>query len=216
MDPFQIFVALGPLAVYFLTVSGVNLRRRPFLVAGSIDTVALGLSVSGLFLIGPMELFFPNAAAMRLGGSVWILMLVLYALGLGFLALLARPRLVVYNISVSELRTVLNEMAARLELEIRWAGDSISLPQWEIEFHLDSNPSLRNVSLVAHEGGQNLLGWRMLRRELTVPLRRMAVGRNIHCVGLMTTALILLIVVVGVVFHFPHQLAQSALEMFQY
>jgi hypothetical protein len=56
MDPFRFCLALLPLAVYLLVLGGLQLSRRPLLVTGARDLVALGLGLSGIMLIGPIEL----------------------------------------------------------------------------------------------------------------------------------------------------------------
>ena len=75
MDPLHICIALGPLAIYFLVVGLVNLRARPFITSGAQDAAALGVGVMGLVIAGPMELFFPESAAVQFGFWVWALLI---------------------------------------------------------------------------------------------------------------------------------------------
>ena len=93
---------------------------REFVAAAAVgfgvrDAAALALAVSGLVIIGPMELFFPFEAAARFGPHVWLLLLALYAMGVVLVLLLLRPRLVIYNISVDTLRPILAELVDRLD-----------------------------------------------------------------------------------------------------
>ena len=81
---------------------------------------------------------------------LWVLLVVL----------VARPRLVVYNISTEELHPVLAEAAARLDPDSRWAGNSLALPNLGVQLHLESFDMMRNVSLVSSGSRQNLDGWR--------------------------------------------------------
>ena len=80
IDPFRLCLALGPVAMYLLLLGAVNLSRRSLLVSGVRDAAALALAVSGLVVIGPMELFFPFESAVKLGSYVWLLLLALYVM----------------------------------------------------------------------------------------------------------------------------------------
>ena len=166
MDPFRICLALGPLAVYLLSISLINLRRQPTLLSGTSDTAAIGLGVIGLMMIGPMELFMPDAAAARFGSYAWLFMIGLYGMVLVLSLLTLRPRLVIYNISSDELRAVLGDTVERLEPEARWAGDCLSMPKLGIQLYLDATPAMRNVTLVAGGQLQSPSGWKRLEVEL--------------------------------------------------
>ncbi|MEI7903478.1 MAG: hypothetical protein WCK89_24835, partial [bacterium] len=61
MDPFRLCLAFGPVAIYAVLLGAINLLRRPFAVSGTRDAAALGLAVSGLVIVGPIELFLPPA-----------------------------------------------------------------------------------------------------------------------------------------------------------
>ena len=127
-EPLAIFLAVGPVAIYLILLGAINLARRPFLVSGTRDFAVLALAAAGMFIVGPMELFFPTVASLRFGANVWILMIGLYVLMAVCLVLFFRPRLVIYNIAAEELRPILADLAAKLDAEARWAGDNLSLP----------------------------------------------------------------------------------------
>ena len=112
VDPLRLAIALVPVGAYVLVLALVNARRRPFLTSGGCDLAALGVALSGLMFVGPLELFRPEAATREFGNYIWLFLLSLYWLGLLLALLVARPRLVVYNISSEELRPVLVEAAA--------------------------------------------------------------------------------------------------------
>jgi len=95
MDPVRWGVAVGPASMYLLLLGAVNLSRRPLLVSGGRDAAALGLAVSGLAVVGPIELFFPFEAWSKFGSIVWVLLLALYAMCVVLWILLSRPRLVI-------------------------------------------------------------------------------------------------------------------------
>ena len=143
MDPFRLCIALGPLAMYLLLLGAVDLSRRPLLVSGLRDAATLALAVSGLVIIGPIELFFPFEAAVQFGPRVWLLLLALYALCVVLVLLLLRPRLVVYNISIDGLRAILAELVDRLDPDARWAGDSLALPGLGVQLYVDNFVAMR-------------------------------------------------------------------------
>lgn len=213
MDPFRFCLALGPVAIYLLSLGAINLRRRPQVVSGARDLVTLGIAVIGLVAIGPAELFFPNAATTHFGMFVWVFLLVLYLLALVLVALLVRPRLVIYNIAVEELRPILADLVESLDAQARWAGDSLVLPQLGVQLHLDAAPTVRNVSLVASGPGQNYLGWRQLERALTQAMTQLEVPRNTRCLSLLAAGIILTVIITATAVSDPRQLAQSMFDM---
>lgn len=171
MDGFRLCLALGPLAVYLLALAWINLSRRPFLVSGARDLAALGVGVSGMVLVGPVELLLPEQAIYAYRGYVWLLLLVMYGLCVSLAALLARPRLTIYNFTAERLRPLLADAMDELDAEARWAGASLALPKLHVEFFIESSPVLKNVSLVATAEDQSFAGWRRLERVLAGRLR---------------------------------------------
>jgi hypothetical protein len=209
IDPFRLGVALVPLASYFLLLGLVNLRRRPWLTTGARDLAALAIGVSGMILVGPVELWMPEAAAAAFDYYVWILLITFYGLVVIFLLLVARPRLVIYNIDVQQLRPVLSGIMDQLDAEVRWAGDSLSLPTLGVQLHLDSFPVMRNVSLVASGPRQSLEGWRQMEEALAVALSSTMVARNPGALGFVGIAILL---IAGTLFYMlsnPQAVAQG-------
>ena len=148
MDPFRLCLALGPVAMYLLLLGAVNLSRRSLLVSGVRDAAALALAVSGLVVIGPMELFFPFESAVKLGSYVWLLLLALYVMCVVLWLLLLRPRLVIYNISADKLRPILADVVGQFDGDARWAGDSLAIPGLGVQLYMDNFAPLRQR--VAH------------------------------------------------------------------
>ena len=72
VDPFRLAIALVPLAAYLLLVGMVNLRRRPFLTSGGSDLAALGLALTGLVFVGPLDFLRPEPATAEFGNYVWL------------------------------------------------------------------------------------------------------------------------------------------------
>ena len=215
-DPLRLAIALVPLASYLVLIGLVNVRRRPFLTTGGADLAALGAALSGLVLVGPIELFRPEAAAAEYGSYVWLFLLVLYWLCVWLAVLLARPRLVVYNVSVEELRPVLAEVARTLDSKSRWAGDSLSLPTLGVHLHLESFDFMRHVSLVASGGVQNLTGWRLLAGRLYRHLETLRVGVNPRALGLLLLAALLFAASTAHMLAKPQHVAQAMQEIFAY
>lgn len=191
IDPFRLCLALGPVAVYLLLLGMLNSFRRPFLVSGTRDTATLGVAVSGLVIVGPLDLFMPVPAAIAFGPYIWGLLVGLYVLSLILVLLVQRPRLVIYNISPDELRPVLADLVHRLDDDARWAGDSLFLPNLGIQLHLEGPTSMRNVSLLAVGAKQNPQGWRKLELTLKVALRDLEVSRNPRAISLYSAGLLL-------------------------
>jgi hypothetical protein len=192
MDPLRLCLALGPVAIYLLLLGMINLSRRPVLVSGARDTATLALALSGLIVIGPMELFFPYSAAARFGDWVWLLLVALYVLSVVLILLLLRPRLVIYNISVDKLRSLLADAVERLDADAHWAGDSLALPQLKVQLYIDNYPPLRNVSLVSTGSSQSQAGWRRLELVLLAALARAEVPRNPRGWSLLAAGLLIL------------------------
>jgi hypothetical protein len=216
VDPFRLAIALVPVAAYVLLLGIINARRRPFITSGGCDFTALGLALSGLMFVGPIELFRPVGLTRELGNYIWLVLLVFYWLWVLLVVLLSRPRLVIYNISLEELRAVLAETASRLEPEARWAGSHLTLPTLGVQLHLDSLDLMRNVSLVSSGGRQNIDGWRRLAQELRKALAPMRVKSNPRALGLLVVSLALLALSVTQMTVHQKGLMQAVNEVFAF
>jgi hypothetical protein len=192
MEAVPLAVAAGPLALYLLMLGFMNLRRRPTVVAGSKDAAALAFAISGLIVVGPMNLFLPAAAVIRFGPFAWLLLLGCYGLCAVLYILVARPRLVVFNISVDRFRSVLVPLAERLDHDVQIAGDAVQMPQLSLQFHFETASAMRNVSLIATGDRQSYSGWKRLHRELIAELRQVEVRRNPRGFTLLACGLALL------------------------
>ena len=215
-DPLRLAIALVPLARYLFLIGLINVRRRPFLTTGGADLATLGAALSGLVLVGPIELFRPEAASAEYGSYVWLFLLVFYWLCVWLAVLLARPRLVVYNVSVEELRPVLAEVARTLDAQARWAGDSLSLPTLGVHLHLESFDIMRHVSLIASGAVQNLTGWRLLASRLYEQLEPLRVSANPRALGIFLLAILLMIASTAHMLSSPERVAEAMHEMFSY
>jgi len=215
-DPLRLAIAFVPLASYCFLIGLLNARRCPFLTTGGADLAALGAALSGLVLVGPIELFRPEASSAQYGNYVWVFLLVFYWLSIWLTVLLARPRVVVYNISAEELRPVLAEAARAIDPQARWAGDSLSLPTQGVLLHLESFDFMRHVSLISSSSKQNLAGWRQLTSQLYMRLQPLRVAPNPRALGLVLFALILLAGSTAHMLAHPERLAQAMQEILTY
>lgn len=215
-DPLRLAIALVPVASYCLLLAIVNARRRPFVTTGGCDLAALGAALSGLVLVGPIELFRPEAASADFGSYVWLFLLGFYWLWVWLAVLVARPRLVVYNVSAEELRPVLAEAARQIDPQARWAADSLALPTLGVTLHMETFDVMRHASLKSSGGKQNLAGWRKLSAELRNQLSTIRVARNPRSLGFTLAALALVAVSIMSMLNAPQEVAQAVQEMLSF
>lgn len=171
IDPLRFGIAIGPLTVYLLMMGIVNLMSRPFVTTGARDTAAVAIGITGMMIVGPMELFFPEGAAVRFGAWTWLLLIAFYGLCVSMAVLLMRPRIVIYNTTMEQLRPILASTVAQLDGKARWTGDSLLIPSLNVHLHLEGYSWLRNVQLVAVGHRQDFEGWRKLERILREAIR---------------------------------------------
>lgn len=215
-DPFRLAIALVPLAAYCILLGMINARRRPFVTTGGCDLAALGAALSGLVLVGPIELFRPETASGAYGGFIWLFLIVLYWLCLWLTVLIARPRLVVYNVRGEELRPALAEAARRLDPHARWAGDNLALPNLGVSLHIECFEIMRHCSLISSGGKQNMAGWERLSAELRNQLAGLRVAPNPRALGLMLAAALMLTASISHLLLSPQQVAQAMGEMLSF
>ncbi len=217
MDPFHLSLALGPVSIYLLLIGRINLARRPFLTTGSRDTVALAIAVSGLAIVGPLDLFMPEGAAFYLGGWIWLPLIGLYGLVSLLAAMLMRPRLVVYNISVDQLRPRLEAVASQLDPDRRWAGTSLIMPNRGVQLTIEAIPTMRNVQLVSGgASGQDLDGWRRLELTLRDALSDVRVQRNPRGFSLVLLGIVMAAVVLYGLHQQPQEVARALDEFLRH
>lgn len=185
-------IACVPLGLYLLALGAMNLRRRPLVVSGTVDALSLALGVSGMMVVGPLNLFLPETGAIRYGPFVWALLLSFYVLCVLLYVLVARPRLVIFNLTRKELWPVLEQVVRRLDSDATMAGDAVQLPQLAVQFYLESAPGMRNLTLVATGEEQSYSHWRRLRQELAAALRSLEVASNPRGYTLLAGGLLLL------------------------
>ena len=213
MDPLHLCVALTPLSLYLLFAAWVNLRTRPFMLGGLVDSLLLALGISGLVVAGPLELFLPESAAFRFGPSVWLLLIVLYFLAAALIILSQRPRIIVYNTTAEELRPIIATIVQQLDETARWAGDSVALPKLGVQLHLDRSPTLRNVQLVSTGAVQNFEGWTQIERKLKSQLSEIQTRPGRQGSALLMMGMLMILIVAMALVVDRASIAQSLQEM---
>ncbi len=208
MDPVRLCLAIGPLGIYLAVIGWRNLRRQPRVVSGARDTFGLALALAGMVIVGPMELFFPYAAQARYGVFTWALVFILYGLLLVLVLLMQRPRLIIYNMSVDQLRAVLGDVVGGLDSAARWAGDGLALPTLGVQLHIEAFPAMRNVSLVSSGADQNHAGWRALEAALRQAAAKVETPANPRGFELLAFGLIVLAALVVMVARRSHEVIE--------
>jgi hypothetical protein len=171
--------------------------------------------LTGLAVVGPIELFVPEAASIRFGNYVWVFLIVFYWLCLSLVTLMARPRIVIYNVTVEELRPLVAQIVGQLDRQTRWAGDALTLPSLGIQLHLDPFAITRCVSLVASGARQNLATWRRLESELAIAVAALPVRRNQIGVVLIAVATVMAVISLTSLLSNPRAVAQAMNELFR-
>jgi len=85
--------------------------------------------------------------------------------------LASRPRLVVYNVSLEQLRPIVARVATALDPLARWAGETVALPGRDVQVHLDGRGGMRSVSLVTLGSRTSPEGWVEFSRRLRRAVR---------------------------------------------
>jgi hypothetical protein len=168
MSSVHFAIAAIPVAVYFVLVGGLRLRNRPLITTGWRDTLTLGIAASGLVAIGPMQLFFPAAAASRWHGWVWLALFFLYLLGLVMVLLSCKPRLISYGLSENQFVVALLHAAQQVDPRASWTGEVLTLPDAGMQLALEPSGAVR-VQQVVHVGMlNNLQGWLQLEKAFVL------------------------------------------------
>ena len=217
MGPFHQCLALGPVAIYLMLLGALNLARRPLVVSGGRDAAALGLALSGLVLVGPIALLFPEGVAAQFGPAgtkyLWLMCVGLLVICLVLVLLVLRPRLIIYNISVNQLRSILAEIVERMDPEARWAGDCLFLPGLGVQLHLESFGWMRNVSLISSGPKQDYQGWSRLDVELSAALRGAESPWNASGLVLLCIGNALLLWLAAAIIRDPQGIARTVFEL---
>jgi hypothetical protein len=168
-------IAILPLGGYLLLIGWLHLRRRPVVVPGAVDLALLAAGVSGLVAVGPLAILQP-----AVGTTPWAtaMLVLVFVLLVGMAVLAMRPRLVIYNVTLDQLRPVVAEVVAGLDGSARWAGESVALPARGLQVLMDARGLTRCVSLVASGRRTSAEAWSEFSRRVRRGVRPLRVRRN--------------------------------------
>jgi len=175
MNTMPLSVAFIPMAIYLISLGIVHLRRRPRVISGTWDWVGIALAAIGLVVVGPLALVQPAAGAAKWS---WPMLLTLYGLIVALCVLAARPRMVIYNTTVQQLRPLVAEVAMGLDPLSRWAGESVALPSRGVQVHVDGNSPMRTVAVIALGERPPIEGWSEFSRKLAQSVGKLRVRRS--------------------------------------
>ena len=163
--------ALMPLAIYLIYLGLLNLSCRPRVLLGAIDSSALSIGVSGLVIIGPLQILLPATAMVRFGENIWYPMVLLYLFGATWSLLLSRPRIVIYGIRPHAFQMSLSSVLTRNQ----WSADQneniVRIHELGIDLEICVFPMMQNVILRPVQSQQSLAAWQKLRAEVTTELK---------------------------------------------
>lgn len=168
MNSFVLVVAGLPLAGYFLLLSLVRLSGRVVVTTGGRDTAAVLLAISGLVMIGPLELFFPTATASKLGVWIWLPLAMLYGLIVIWVALASRPRLVVYGREPQQVFGALVRACRTLDasVEVNEPMLQVKMPQLSAHVRIDAVRHHDCFTIESFESNLPLAFWDRLLRAV--------------------------------------------------
>lgn len=166
-----LWAALVPVAAYLVAVGCLHLRRRPVALSGHVDVALLTLGIAGMVIAGPLALLQPGV-----GTSAWTAAVLLlgFAVVVAGAVLAARPRMVIYNVGLDQMRPVVASVAAGLDPTARWAGETAALPARGLQVHLDERGPARTVSVIA-AGRTSAEAWAEFSRRLRRAIRTIRV-----------------------------------------
>jgi len=212
-DTAHLVVALVPLAIYLLGLAVVNLMPRPLMISGTRDLAALALGISGLVMMGPVQLFTPPELLARMGPYYWLLLILLYGSAVSLWILFLRPRVVVYNMAPEHFRGMVSTIAVRQDPHARWAGNALEMPQARLLLKLEPFAAFRNVSLAADSDHIDYGAWQRLVDELAVALAEVRVSRNPRGITFGMIGMVILVVLVHRCTQQGHAVTESFIRL---
>lgn len=143
----------------------MRLRTKPLVTTGWRDILTVGIAGSGLIAIGPMQLFFPVAAAQTFRGWVWLALLALYVLSLLLLLLSCKPKLIAYGLSEQQFRETLLAASREVDEKAVWEGEVLTLPGAGIQLANDPSGAHHVEQVVLVGFLHNIQDWIRLERS---------------------------------------------------
>ncbi len=168
IEPFAILLALLPLIGYLVVFSLIRLSGNVLVTTGGRDLAAIAFAVSGLIVVGPIELFFPRTAATVFGAKVWIVLAIFYVLCVTLIALTSRPKLVIYGRTPAETFPPL--LAAAQAMDPDACGDAetlqIALPSAGVRLRVAGQRLADHAEVLAFEPHLPPSFWQRLLSDL--------------------------------------------------
>jgi hypothetical protein len=153
IETIYLLIAILPLTAYLMLLGCIRFFGRVLITTGGRDIAALGFGIAGLIAIGPGELFFPKAAAGVFGPWVWFALITFYSLIVSLIALVSRPRIVIYGRMPEQLVEPLH--AACLELDSGATVDRerrrVMLPKSGVQLRVSGHTGLDSASIESFE-----------------------------------------------------------------
>ena len=140
-------------------------------------------------------------------------MILLYALVVTLMLLLMRPRLIAYNMSSDQVRSVVKDVIGQLDPQARWAGDCVIAPGLGLQLALEAYPGIRNVTLASVGPDQDLDGWHKLKLHLQSALAGTKQVPNLQGLSFVLLSAVLTAAVVYSLLTGRQEIAQSFREM---
>ena len=166
MHFFSMPTALIPFSFYLFFLGIINLSRKTRMLTGRQDLVAVSLGVSGLLIVGPLQILLPQAGIIRFGIHVWYPLVVLYIFGVLWLLILSRPRIVLYNVDQADFARILSHLLEREGWTVLRNENVVQIHELGIQFEILPVVSMKNITLRSTESEQSNAGWRALHQSL--------------------------------------------------
>lgn len=126
-----------------------------------------------------------------------------------------RARIVIYNITLEQLKPLLTSIAMRLDPSSRWTNDSLLIPNLNVHLHVEPVGWLRNIQLTAGGNRQSYEGWQRLEKELVVAVGKLQVSANIVGIGMLIVSGVLAAVTAFWMIQETEAVAKAFEEMMQ-
>ena len=170
IDYFRLGIALLPLGLYVLVHASLMVRKRPTLLNAGQETLLLGFALAGLVTIGPMELFFPNAAYAVLGEWTWLCLGALYFFIVLFIALNRRPSWTVIGLGSKDLKAVVERTLTEQKIDHQWLDNTLNIPAMGVLGIIESANRSDSTSSLSPGGlNQDPIGWYRLEQLVCRP-----------------------------------------------
>lgn len=182
IEPFPALIAFTPLIIYLFAFATLRIAGLAWVSTGARDLAAVLMAVSGFIVIGPMELFFPNATASYLGAIVWAPLILLYLLLACLLILSSKPKLIIYGRTMDDVYPALVRAAREMDAGTIENGEQmqVHLPNLKAHFRIEAAPGHDCLSVIAFEPLLPPGVWSSLRKQLRTHLKTTAAPRPRH------------------------------------